>query len=82
MDEFRQAQSELQGPGVRGWWSVVLEDLSDDKRDSLLAAASSPDITHRAISVVLNRWGYDVNPVKVGHWRRTHLGRFTGIGKA
>jgi len=82
VDEFRQAQSQLQGPGIRGWWSTVLAELPDDKRESLLAAAASPDITHRAISIVLKRWGYDVNPVKVGHWRRNHLGRFAYTGRA
>lgn len=75
MDEFRQAAAELSSPGVRGWWERVLVCLSDDQRESLLAAAASRDISHRAIAVVLGRWGYPVTLVQVGHWRRNHLGQ-------
>jgi hypothetical protein len=37
-------------------------------------AARSRGISHRAISIVLGNWGFDVSAAKVGHWRRTHVG--------
>jgi hypothetical protein len=76
VDEFLEAQASLSGPGMTGWWVRVLDELPEDKRESLLAAGKNPAITHRAISVVLARWGYEVRPLQVGHWRRNHLGRY------
>jgi len=72
VDEFRQAQAQLSGAGVRGWWVRAQEELPEDKWQALLDAAASSDITHRAISIVLERWGVKVSPIQVGHWRRTH----------
>lgn len=72
MDEFRQVQSELGKPGTAGWWELL--DLPEDKRESLEAAGADPTISHRAISVVLGRWGVKVSQQQVGHWRRTVLG--------
>lgn len=73
VDEFLAVQSGLKGPGTRGWWDNLLPTLPDDKRESLMQAAHSRDISHRTISVVLNKWGFKVTPAMVGHWRRTHV---------
>lgn len=73
MDEFRAVQSELKRPnGYRAWWETA--DLTGDQRESLLAAGADPTISHRAIHIVLRRWGVDVTIGQVGHWRRTHMG--------
>lgn len=74
MDEFLQVQSEQRGPGTTGWWDRVIPTLTDEQRQSLEAAGRSRDISHRTISVVLERWGHRVSPAMVGHWRRTHVG--------
>ena len=68
MDEFRQVQSELTKPGVKGWWDRL--NISDKQRADLEAAADDPTITHKAIAIVLERWGMTVTPTQVGHWRR------------
>ena len=70
MDEFEQAQANLKGPGVAGWWDRVIPALDDDRRSRLLQAADNKAISHRAISIVLAGWGFDVRPNMVGHWRR------------
>lgn len=75
VDEFRAVQAELKGPGLRGWWVDVLEQLDDQRRESLLAAAADREITHRTISVVLQRWGYDISVPRVSHWRRNYVQR-------
>lgn len=72
MDEFAQVQSELGKPGVLGWWERL--DLPDEKRQQLFDAGADPSISHRAISIVLSRWGLKVSPMQVGHWRRSVLG--------
>lgn len=72
MDEFAQVQIELNGPGVRGWWAN-LNSLTDEQRQSLEAAGRNRTITHRAIAIVLGRWGIEVTPMQVGHWRRNVL---------
>jgi len=75
LDVFRQVQEELRRPGVAGWWVEVLEELDDDRRTALETAAADRTITHRTISVVLERWGYQVTPARVAHWRRTYVYR-------
>ena len=72
VDEFAQVQSELNGPGTRGWW-VKLNDLTDEQVQALEAAGRDRSISHRAISIVLERWGVEVSPMQVGHWRRNIL---------
>jgi hypothetical protein len=73
VDEFLEAQQDLKGPGVLGWWEDVVPKLSDEQRESLLGAAGNRGISHRAIKVVLDRWGYPVTLAQVGHWRRTYV---------
>lgn len=72
MDEFEQAQAQIGKPGVAGWWERL--DLTDQQKHDLERAGRNLAISHRAISIVLGQWGFDVNPVQVGHWRRSVLG--------
>ena len=74
MDEFLAAQASLKRPGVTGWWEKVLDEVDDERAAALLAAAADPDISHRAIAVVVSGWGFDVSREKVAHWRRNHVG--------
>jgi hypothetical protein len=60
-------------PGYKGWWERIIPQLDDEKRASLIEAAKSDEISHTTISVVLERWGYDVRPDQIGRWRRTHV---------
>jgi len=72
MNEFEEVQAGLGKPGVLGWWERL--DLSPEKTEALETAGRDISISHRAISIVLERWGYKVSAVQVGHWRRTILG--------
>ena len=73
MDEFEQVQSELKRPnGYRAWWQII--DLTDEQRDALEKAGANPAISHRAIHIVLKKWGHEVPVGSIGHWRRTHMG--------
>ena len=73
IEEFLEAQSQLKRPGVTGWWDRVLPELDEQQRASLIAAAKDSAISHRAICIVLGRWGHDVSREKVAHWRRTRV---------
>ena len=73
MDEFRAMQNQMRRSGVSGWWDHVLPAVDDARRDSLMAAAADPTISHRAIVAVLGNWGFEVTMAQVGHWRRTHV---------
>jgi hypothetical protein len=73
VQEFLDVQATKKGPGVAGWWDDVLPRLSDEQAASLKQAATSPSISHRTISIVLGRWGFEVSPGAVGHWRRNHV---------
>jgi hypothetical protein len=73
-DEFRETQAGIKGPGLSGWWERVIPQLDEVQAEALMQAAESRDISHRTIAVVLGRWGFDVSPAQVGHWRRTHVG--------
>ena len=70
MDEFLAEQERQRGPGTTGWWQRAETDLDPERWASLTAAADNPNISHRTISIVLERWGVKVTPGMVGHWRR------------
>jgi hypothetical protein len=70
VDEFLEVQSSKKGPGTVGWWVRARADLGPDRWQQLEDAADNPAISHRTISVVLERWGVKVTPGMVGHWRR------------
>lgn len=74
MDEFREAQANLRPPGVAGWWVKVLDEVDADRAEALLAAAADPEISNRAIALVVSGWGFPVTREKVAHWRRNHVG--------
>lgn len=74
LEEFWEAQQGRK-PGTAGWWERVLPELSEEQVDSLNQAAGNPTISHRTISVVLGRWGFEVSPAAVGHWRRNYASR-------
>jgi len=74
VDEFMEVQREHGKAGTAGWWDRVLPELSDEQVGSLRAAAVDRNISHRTISIVLGRWGFQVSTAQVGHWRRTHVG--------
>jgi hypothetical protein len=73
VDEFAAAQASLKRAGTPGWWDRVVPQLEEARRESLLRAAANADISHRAISMVLAGWGFEVSGAQVGHWRRTHV---------
>lgn len=68
MNEFLEAQQQMKRPGVPGWWNNL--SLTDEQQQALDEAAGDRRISHRAISVVLKRWGYEVNAQQVGYWRQ------------
>ena len=72
MDEFEQVQSAVKA-GTRGWWEDVMPRLSEKQLEDLERAAGSRSISHRTISTVLNRWGFEVTIAQVGHWRRNYV---------
>lgn len=70
MDEFLAEQERQRGPGTAGWWVHAEQTLTAEQFEQLQQAADNPAISHRTISVVLERWGVKVTPGMVGHWRR------------
>jgi hypothetical protein len=70
IDEFEQAQESLRGPGYRSWYDLVTLEMSEEQREALDQALAHPKFTAKAISQVLTKWGYDVNPDKVSRHRR------------
>jgi len=73
VDEFEHTQRNMKGPGTAGWWDKVIPTLDPEQQQSLEAAGTNPNISHRTISVVLERWGHRVTQAQVGHWRRNHV---------
>lgn len=73
MEEFLAVQKSNGSPGVSGWWEQVIPELDAEQHRSLMEAAASNRISHRTIAVVLGKWGHEVSPQQVGHWRRTHV---------
>jgi len=74
VDEFLRVQNDAAKPGTTGWWDRVLPELSEKQLASLMEAARSKGISHRTISIVLGKWGYQVSAPSVGHWRRSYVG--------
>jgi hypothetical protein len=70
VSEFLEEQERQRGPGTAGWWARAQEALDAERWQQLQDAADNPGISHRTISVVLDRWGVKVTPGMVGHWRR------------
>ena len=70
MNEFLAEQERQRGPGMTGWWTKAQQQLDADQWRQLEEAAVNRDISHRTISIVLDRWGVKVTAGMVGHWRR------------
>ena len=70
MNEFAVEQERQARPGTTGWWVYAEQALDSGQFAQLQEAADTPTISHRTISVVLERWGVKVTPGMVGHWRR------------
>ena len=68
LDEFIEAQAGLTKGGPRWWWDDV--DLTGEQRDAVLEALVRPDVSDRAVRLVLNRWGVTVSQAQVAHLRR------------
>jgi hypothetical protein len=68
LDEFLNAQSGLSRGGPRWWWDDA--DLTGEQRDAVLEAVGRPDVSDRAVQMVLAKWGFKVTQAQVAHLRR------------
>jgi hypothetical protein len=68
LDEFLNVQAGLSRGGPRWWWDDA--DLNDEQRDAVLQAVHRPDVSDRAVQLVLGRWGVKVTQAQVAHLRR------------
>lgn len=71
MNEFTQVAKELPKAGTVGWYQRTA--FSDEQRSKLDDALADRSLSARVISVVLQRWGYDISPDQVSHYRRRYL---------
>lgn len=71
MDEFVEVARELPKAGSVGWYHKLA--FSDEQRAKLDGALADRNISARVISVVLQRWGFEVSPDQVAHYRRRYL---------
>lgn len=76
MDEFVAAQNGLVRGNTVSWYERVAPELTVEQRASLDAALASPDISARAIAVVLAGWGHEVKEGTISKWRKFRLGRY------
>lgn len=72
-DEFTRANRELmkRRGNARSWYDRVVPEIDDDRKAALDEALASPEITNRAIALVLERWGFEVKDNTIGMWRRS-----------
>jgi len=68
LDEFLKVQATLPRGGHRFWWDHT--DLSDDQKDAVLQAIARPDVSDKAVQIVLTNWGVKVTKSQVAHLRR------------
>jgi transposase len=68
LDEFLNVQATLPKGGHRFWWDTA--DLSEEQRDAVVEAFGRPDVSDRAVQIVLGNWGVKVTKQQVGHLRR------------
>jgi hypothetical protein len=55
LDEFLNVQAGLSRGGPRWWWDDA--DLNDEQRDAVLQAVHRPDVSDRAVQLVLGQVG-------------------------
>jgi transposase len=68
IDEFLKVQQDLPRGGHRWWWNEA--DLSAEQRDAVVQALGRPDVSDKAVQIVLGNWGVKVSRQQVGHLRR------------
>ena len=68
IEEFVAAQAKLSKGGPRWWWDDV--PLDGSQRDAVLEALARPDVSDRAVRIVLGNWGVPVTLAQVAHLRR------------
>jgi transposase len=68
LDEFLKVQATLPRGGHRWWWDEA--DLSDEQRDGVRQAFARPDVSDKAVQIVLTNWGVKVTKSQVSHLRR------------
>jgi transposase len=68
LDEFLNAQAGLPRGGHRWWWDHA--DLTVEQRDAVCEALARPDVSDKAVQIVLGNWGVKVTKQQVGHLRR------------
>jgi transposase len=68
LDEFLKAQAGLPKGGHRWWWDHA--GLSDVQKQAVAEALARPDVSDKAVQIVLADWGVKVTRQQVGHLRR------------
>lgn len=68
IDRFLEVAATLPKGGMKPWWEKI--GLSAEQSAQLAAAAAHPDITGRAIQIVLREWGHDIKLSSIAHYRR------------
>jgi hypothetical protein len=68
IEEFVEAQATLRKGGPRWWWDEA--PLNDVQREAVLQAFARPDVSDRAVRIVLGNWGVNVTLAQVAHLRR------------
>jgi hypothetical protein len=68
LDEFLNAQSTLAKGGHRWWWEH--SGLTEQQRAAVGEAVLRPDVSDRAVQIVLADWGVKVTRGQVAHLRR------------
>ena len=71
VSEFAQEQERRRRPS--GWYERIAPQLTDEQRTDLDAALADKNISATVISVVLQRWGYEVSMQAVGNHRRRYV---------
>ena len=72
MSEFRDEQTRAR-TGMPSWYDVITPQLTDQQRADLDDALRDRAIFPRTISLVLDRWGYQVTTGQVS-WHRKRYG--------
>ena len=75
MSEFAEVQSSLRKSGIESWYDRISAEIDGERLAALDAALADLSITPKAITIVLERWGYPVSRAQVSHHRRDRLRR-------
>lgn len=73
VDEFAVEQSRMRPGNAVSWYERIRPALTDEQAASLDAALRSREISARAISSVLQRWGHPVKEGTIAAWRRARV---------